>query len=137
MFGPEMPEPVIDVDTEGFWSACNEGRLVVQRCTKCGEFRFPPAPICWACHSFDFAWVESEGIGEVYTWTEVHRSVHPAVAGVVPYVVVVVRLSDCGGAMVTSNLVGIRGEDVKPGMKVRVIWETVRDGVTVPRFSSV
>ncbi|KAA0241015.1 MAG: OB-fold domain-containing protein [Dehalococcoidia bacterium] len=133
-FGPEMPLPAIGPDTRDFWEACREHRLVVQRCTGCQSFRFAPAPVCFECHSWDYENVESNGVGEVYTWTITHRAIHPAVAQAVPYNTVVVRLLDCGGAMITSNLVGVANEEIRPGMLVRVEWDEIDSDITLPRF---
>ncbi len=134
LFGPTMPVPAPGPDTREFWEACRQHRLQVQRCAACGRFRFAPAPICHACHSREYEWVVSEGIGEVYTWTITHRPFHPAVADAVPYNTVVVRLHDCGGAMITSNLVGIPNDEIRPGMLVMVDWDDIDDEITLPRF---
>lgn len=134
LFGPTMPVPAIDPDTREFWEACRERRLVVQRCKDCGSFRFAPAPICYECHSWEYELVQSEGVGEVYTWTITHRPIHPAVANAVPYNTVVVRLLDCGGAMITSNLIGVANDAIHAGMRVRVEWDEINEEVTLPRF---
>jgi hypothetical protein len=106
----------------------------VQRCDDCGEFRFAPLPICHACRSSAFTWVESTGVGEVYTWTVVHHAVHPATQASVPYNVVVVRLLDCGGAKLVSNVVDIEPAELEAGMRVEVVWDVLDAGPTLPRF---
>lgn len=135
IFDPTMPKPVLDdPDTEAFWDACREHRLVVQRCSNCRTFRFAPVPLCFQCLSTEYEWVESKGTGEVYTWTVCHRSAHPATTNAVPYNVVVVRLDDCGGALITSNLVGAGPNDgIHAGMRVAVVWDDL-DDCTLPRF---
>ena len=85
---------MFDPDTAEFWTACRDHRLIVQQCASCDAFRFAPAPRCYRCRSGAHRWVESEGVGEVYTWTVVHRAANPALEPVVPYNVVVVRLDD-------------------------------------------
>ena len=134
LFGPDMPVPHVEVDTREFWEACRDHRLVVQRCTGCGSYRFAPTPACYQCQSFDYEWVESAGAGRVYSWTVVHQAVHPAVEAAVPYNVVVVELDDCGGAKLVSNLLGVAPDDLRAGMPVRVEWDDVADDVTLPRF---
>ena len=137
LFGPSMPTPLIDSDTRDFWEACKNHRLIVQQCIECGSYRFAPAPLCYSCRSLGFRWVESDGLGEVYTWTVVHRSVHPATEEAVPYNTVVVRLFDCGGAMITSNLLNVENDKIEAGMVVRVTWDDVSDECALARFEPV
>ena len=129
-----MPTPTFDEDTREFWAACLDHRLVVQQCAQCGAYRFAPAPICHACRSFEYRWVESEGIGEVYTWTVTYRAVHPATEHEIPYNTVVVKLLDCGGALITSNLGGVANDDIRAGMRVRVAWDDISPDLALPRF---
>jgi uncharacterized protein len=137
MFGSSMPLPVSDPETQEFWAACAEHRLVVQQCTQCEAYRFAPAPICYHCQSFDVRSVESAGIGELYTWTVVYRALHPATESAVPYNTAVVRLLDCGGAMITTNIVEVDNDELVAGMRVHVKWDDVADGVALPRFAPV
>lgn len=137
LFGPSMVTPLADGDTQEFWDACKEHRFVVQQCSDCGHYRFAPMALCHNCRSFRFRWVQSQGVGEIYTWTIVHRSVHPATEAAVPYNIVVVRLDDCGGAMVTSNLLDVQHDDIRPGMRVAVVWDAVSPDCTLPRFRAI
>jgi hypothetical protein len=134
-----MPTPILDEDTREFWEACGNHRLVVQQCADCDTYRFAPAPICYACHSFGYRWVESDGIGEIYTWTVTYtyRPLHPATQGVMPYNTIVVKLLDCGGAMITSNLVDGGNADIRAGMKVEVVWDDISAGLALPRFRPI
>jgi uncharacterized OB-fold protein len=129
-----MPTPIVDEDTREFWDASRAHRLIVQQCSQCDSYRFAPAPICFSCHSRDFRWVESEGIGEVYTWTVTYRPVHSATEEAAPYNSVVVKLADCGGAMLVSNLIGVDNDDIHAGMKVAVEWDDITPEISVPRF---
>ncbi len=134
LFKENMPVPEITPDTREFWEACREHRLVVQRCAECQAFRFAPSPICHHCHSPRYDNVESRGVGEIYTWTVTHRAVHPAVVDRLPFNVVVVRLADCGGTFITSNLVEAPVEALRPGLAVEVVWERINAEITLPRF---
>ncbi len=134
VFGAEMPRPVADALTAPFWAACREHRLVIQRCSACGTFRHLPHPLCGRCQSPDHEWVPSAGRGSVFTYTIVGHSVHPATTDAVPYVVAVVALDDCGGVLVTSNVVGCDPHDVHVGMPVEVVWEDLDEELTLYRF---
>jgi uncharacterized OB-fold protein len=137
LFGPSMPLPCLDEDTRLFWEACREHRLTVQQCVRCEAFRFAPAPICYGCQSFETRLVESEGIGELYTWTVTHRAVHPATSEMVPYNTAVVKLRDCGGALITTNIVGIDNGALVAGMIVELEWDDVTPDISLPRFRPV
>ena len=132
-----MPIPALEPDTKEFWENCKQHKLTVQRCELCGSYRFAPTPVCYECQSDKYEWIESQGTGEVYAWTITHTVFHPAVADAVPYNATVVRLLDCGGAKVMSNIVGIANDDIKAGMKVQVEWDDVTADITVPRFRPI
>jgi uncharacterized OB-fold protein len=133
-FPSEMPRPQIEPLTEPFWAAAREGRLVIQRCTDCGAFRHLPHAMCGSCQSTAHEWVASAGRGVVYTYTIATHPVHPATKAVVPYNVVVVKLDDCGGVLVPSNIVDCPPEDVHVGMAVEIVFERVDDEIAMPRF---
>jgi uncharacterized protein len=130
-----MPSPVRTPDTDGFWSGCGEHRLLVQRCASCGNYRHPPSPVCFECRSLECIWVESAGAGEVYTWTVTHHMFGPLSPASLPYNAAVVRLFDCGGALVTTNLVGVDTDAITAGMTVRVQWCDLDDGSALPLFT--
>ena len=134
LFGPSMPIPALDPDTRAFWENCKQRKLMVQRCSLCGSYRFAPTPMCYECRSTDYEWVESRGEGEVYSWTITHAPFHPAVVQAVPYNSTVVRLFDCGGAKILTNLVGVENDAIHAGMKVTVEWDDITPEITLPRF---
>jgi uncharacterized protein len=138
MFGISMPQPrTDDPDTSEFWDACRQHRLVIQQCTRCDSFRYAPVPMCYSCQSLEYRWVQSRGIGEIYTWTVTHKVMHPAARASVPYNTIVVRLQDCGGALITSNLLGADNDSIYPGMPVIVSWDDVSENCSLPRFRSL
>ena len=136
-FGEGMPVPAMEIDTEPYWEGCKRHKLMIQRCKRCGTYRHSPAPVCHECHSFDHEFVESAGIGEVYTYTIIHMPLHPATKDQVPYNAVVVQLLDCGGAKIMSNLVEARNEDIRIGSRVQVVWDDVSSDISLPRFRLV
>ena len=131
-FPDDMPQPMADTTTLGWWEAAAQHRLVVQRCTSCAETRLPPAPICPSCRSDQADWKEVSGKGEVYTYTIVHRPMASDQA--IPWVIAVVALEDSGGKRMISNLVDVDPERVEVGMPVEVVWENMSEDLAVPRF---
>ena len=116
----ELPRPVPrgDRDTTPFWDAQAEHRLSFQKCSKCSQIRYPIGPMCPACHSLDFEWVESTGKGTIYSYTVVHHQTHPAFK--VPYTVALVEMEE--GPRVVAELRGDGAASPEIGKAVRVEW---------------
>jgi uncharacterized OB-fold protein len=130
-----MPVPEPDAVTAPFWEGCAARELRIQRCTSCGTHRHVPTPICSRCQSFDYTWDVSNGDGRVFSFIVVHHSVHPATNSSVPYNVAVIELDDCGGVLVTSNVIECENADVHVGMPVRITWEQVDSELSLYRFT--
>ncbi len=133
-FPDEMPPPAVNAETAGWWEACAQHRLVVQRCTQCGTTRHPPGPVCPRCRSTDAEWADLPGTGSVYTYTIVRQAFLPALADTIPYVVAAVEPDGAGGARLVSNVVDIDPEEVDIGMPVEVVWEDMGPELSLPRF---
>lgn len=127
------PIPVITPELQPFFAAAKRHELVVQRCTRCGTYRFPAREICSSCLSNDAGWVTVSGTGEVFSFNIMHQVYHPGFATEVPYAVVIIKLTE--GAKMTSNLVGVAPHDIKIGMPVKVVFEDISDEVTLPKFA--
>lgn len=123
-----------DAWTEPFWRATAQHRLVLPRCTRCGAFRFPPAPFCWRCRSQDVDWVEHDGRGEIYSFTVIRHAVIPPVADVLPLVAAVVELPATGGCRMVGNVVDADPAEVRIGAAVVIDWYDVHESVTIPVF---
>jgi uncharacterized OB-fold protein len=117
----EKPRPDPSPDTEAFWERCNDGELVVQECTDCGERRLYPNDACPACWSDASTDVVCEGTGTVATYTVSHRPNGEAFADDVPYVLALIELDE--GVTVMSNLLDVDPEAVSVGMDVELAWE--------------
>lgn len=118
--------------SEPFWRNIQAGRLTLQRCAHCKQYRHPPTPICANCLSFDDEWVEASGRGMIYTFTVVHHSVHPALDAKVPYVVALVELEE--GVRIVSNLALDEGVEPRIGMKVQCRIEPLAPDFRIPVF---
>jgi uncharacterized OB-fold protein len=125
------PAPGADPETEPFWNAVNEGRLLVQRCQLCGIHQLYPRWRCLRCRG-QVEWVEAGGGGTVYSFTVIRQNFSRSFRHLIPYVVALVDLDE--GPRVMSNLVGCDPADVRIGMPVRVRFESVSDEASVPLF---
>lgn len=133
---PQMPKtatwhlPVPDQETQPFWDAAREHRLLIKQCNACGKAFFYPRTYCPHCWSADTTWIESEGSGVVYTFTVVHQNDLPPFRDRLPYVTAIVQLDE--DVRMTTNIEGCAPEDVRCGMQVVVAWrEEQRDDETV------
>jgi uncharacterized OB-fold protein len=132
------PESVIELTpnewTLPYWEAAAEHRLVIPRCTGCGTYRMPPSPFCHVCRMQDIEWVEQPGHGEVYSFTVIRHGVIPDVKEALPFVAAVVELPETGGVRLVANIVECEPEAVHIGMAVDLVWNDVREGVSIPCF---
>jgi uncharacterized OB-fold protein len=101
-----------------FWKGLEEGKVHATKCRKCGKLHFPPVADCGVCGSSEVDWVELDGEGELVTFTQVFAK--PAsFLEEFPYIVAIARLKE--GIKVLAWLTGIKREDVKVGMRVKVV----------------
>ena len=129
---PLRPVPDPDDASAPFWEACARHELLLQTCGSCGVVRFPPRPMCPACNSFEVAWKPASGRGRIWSWVIAHPPVLPAFADKAPYNIAVVELDE--GVRMVGNLLGVPNGEITEGMTVKVTWEDVEDGVTLPQW---
>ena len=117
-------------ESEYFFEAAREGKFVIQKCTKCGEYQFYPRKLCIHCGSPDVEWAQASGRGVVHTFTVIHRGM-PGWREEGPYVAAIVQLEE--GPRMTTNIVECAPSDVKIDTPVEVTF--VDEGQYVmPRF---
>ena len=133
-FPDEMPVPAVNAETNGWWEAAADHRLVVQRCRACGTTRHPPGPVCPHCRSTAAEWLDLPGTGTVFTFTVVRQAFIASLADHIPYVVIAVDLQGGHGTRLVSNLIDIDPSDVSIGMAVDVVWEDMGPQLALPRF---
>lgn len=133
---PQMPRaatwhlPVPDVETQAYWDAAAEGRLLIKHCNACDRPFFYPRAHCPRCWSMDTEWREASGLGSVYTFTVIHQNDIPPFRDRVPYVTAIVELAE--GVRMTSTIEGVAPGEVRCGMAVRVAFRVEqRDGEPV------
>lgn len=118
---PLRPMPAPDPESAPFWEGLRERRLLLQKCGKCGRFRFPPGEICPHCHSREASWVPASGRGALFSWIVVRHPIPREVfAGETPYIVALIDLEE--GVRIASNLVGVEPEAVHDRMPVSVVF---------------
>ncbi len=138
---PTRPRPDPMTTAGPFFEGLKEGKLLVQRCSSCGQYTFYAHFVCPHCLEDSLEWVEAKGTGTVYTYTVVWQHNNPFFANKVPYVYAVVELDE--GPRLVSNIEGVDAEewadDVSPkcGTRVRYEVEKIDDEMSIPLFRPI
>lgn len=125
------PVPVPTNITRPFWDAAKQGKLVLQRCRRCGTWQYWPRPVCMRCISRDLEWKEAAGRGVVYSFT-ITRLPAEGFEGLEPYVLASVDLPE--GTRMMARLLNCPIDRVRIGLPVRVVWEKLSDEISLPQF---
>jgi uncharacterized OB-fold protein len=126
----DLPTP--DGDSQTFWDAAREGRLLIKRCRACGRPHYYPRPFCPHCWSDEVEWEQASGRGTLYTYSVVYQNDLPPFSERVPYVAAIVDLEEGPRAM--SNVVDCPLDELEVGMALEVVFEAISEEVTIPVF---
>ena len=129
---PPVPVPTPDEASAPYFAGAAAGRLMLMRCRACGAFRFPSRDRCDECWATDTEWVPASGRATLHSWVIFHQVYHPAFNERVPYNVALVQLEE--GPRITSNVVGGEPGELRAGMPLVVTFETVAEGIALPKF---
>jgi len=114
---PMFVPPTPNLDTQWWWDALADDRLMLPECSSCRGRFFPPQPFCPRCGSRDWDAVEPDGRGRVYSWVVANRAFSPEFATEVPYGIVAVDMID-GGRLIGRYLGP--PDDLEADLEVRV-----------------
>ncbi len=122
------PQP--NPETEKFWEAARDGRLLIKSCHDCGKVHYYPRAICPRCFSDKTEWVEAKGTGEIYTFSVMKRAK-------IPFAIAYVTLDE--GVRMMTNIVDTDLDAIAIGQKVQVVFKPTEDedGPPVPMFTPV
>ncbi len=132
VYAGNLPRPT--PETQPFWDACKDGKLMLPWCKACGRPHFYPRAICPLCLSGDLEWRAASGRATLHTFVINHRAAKGYDA---PYVIAVVDLEE--GPRMMSNIVidNPTPEALAIDMPLEVTFEAVTEAVTLPRFRPV
>ena len=119
-----------DRETQGFFEAAAEDRLVYKACNDCNHALHPPSAHCPYCGGWNTAWRDASGRGKLHTWTTVTHQIHPGFPA--PYTVVVVELDDAPEVRLMGRLDG--EPELTAGMPMQVWFEHTPEGPTLPQW---
>jgi uncharacterized OB-fold protein len=129
---PRFDLPVIEEETRPFWEAAANGRLMIARCGSCGYYHYYPRPFCPECWSENIALVEASGEATLYTFSIVRVNDLPPFNERVPYAVAMVDLVE--GPRMSTNVIDCDHDALRIGMPLKVVFQEIAPGVSIPRF---
>ena len=130
---PSRP-PEITGETEPFWRATAEGRLLLLRCDTCRTVVWYPRSFCPDCGGRELTWEDAAGTGTVYSFTVTRRGQGPW-RDVGLYVMAYVELDE--GPRMLTNIVECPVDAVRVGQRVTVVFSDTGEGAALPRFRPV
>jgi uncharacterized OB-fold protein len=117
--------PTIYPETQNYWDAASEGKLLVKRCLDCGEHHHFPRESCPFCFGERTEWRNASGQGTIYSYSVMRRAA-------VPYVIAYVTLAE--GATMMSNIVDCDPDKLRIGQTVEVTFRPSEGGPALPMF---
>jgi uncharacterized protein len=145
--GMNLNIPEHDTEFRPYFEAAGSGRLMLPKCSACGLLRYPPGIACPWCNSLESDWVETSGLGRIYSYEIVTQAIQPGFAEWVPYPVVLVELDEQRGVptpdealrlianLVTAGLQPESEDNVAIGRRVRAVFQPLGDGLALPQFA--
>jgi uncharacterized protein len=119
-------------ELDDFLEGCAAGELRIPRCQRCGRFSWPPRPRCRHCQNATFESVHVSPVGQVFSWTVIHRTRDPEFSARTPYAVVIVALTQDPGTRMVGRFAA-EPERLSMGMPLRALF----DGYTPPAWGMV
>ena len=115
------PTPSVTPETEQYWQAATEGRLLLRKCVDCGEAHYYPRSLCPFCMG-QTDWIVAAGTGSIYSFSVMTKVEQP-------YAVAYVKLDE--GPVMMTNIIGTPVGDIEIGARVTLEFiET--EGVNPP-----
>ena len=119
------PQP--NLETQPFWDAAADGKLLIKKCNACGEVHFYPRAMCPFCFSDKTVWQEASGDGVIYTYSVMRRGAP------VPYAIAYVTLAE--GPTMMTNIVDCDLDQIRVGQAVKLVFKPSEGGPPVPMFT--
>lgn len=130
--GPHRP--TVDTDSESWWQAIQDHRLVINACGACGRNSLYVRPFCPHCWSEDVTLSPASGRARLYTWSVIHQNAAPFDVRT-PYVVAMVDLAE--GPRLMTEIADCPIEDLRPDLELAIAFRDDDAGFTVPVFRPV
>jgi len=122
----KIPAPPPNPETKAFWEAASQGKLLIKRCTSCGQAHYYPRALCPFCGSDATEWQPASGGATLYSYSVMRRTD-------VPYAIAYVTLDE--GVTMMTNLVDCDFDSLRIGQRVTLIFKPTDGGPPVPAFT--
>jgi len=131
------PLPEITDLTRPFWTAAKNGKLVLQKCSRCETVNFPPKPWCIECGSRDLDWTEAKPTGTIYSHTLSYSVAmnYPDWKSELPIIMCIIELDD--GPRMYGQVTDCSPEKIEIGMRVEAYFEDISEDAGIPKFRLV
>ncbi len=123
--------PTIDADSEAWWDAVQNRRLMVNACRACARNSLYSRPFCPHCWSEDVALVPASGRARLYTWSVVHENAAPFDSRT-PYVLAMVDLDE--GPRLMTVIEDCPDTALQADLELVLEFREEDDGFVVPIF---
>ena len=122
----KLPASVTSPETEEYWAAAKEGKLLVKKCKACGKTHHYPRSLCPYCFSDKTEWTTASGKGVLYSYSVMRRAP-------IPYALAYVTLAE--GTTMMTNMVDCDFDKLKCGQAVQVVFKPTEGGGALPCFT--
>ena len=108
-----------------FYENLEKGKIIGNKCPKCGDVLVPPRKICGKCNEtipLDQNWVDLPNTGTLMNYTITPYKVNDrSIRKVKPQLIGMVQIDGSNTALI-NRLLDIQADDVKIGMKIKIEW---------------
>ncbi|MGO1121088.1 Zn-ribbon domain-containing OB-fold protein [Rhodovibrionaceae bacterium A322] len=127
MSNPERTyaDPTITMESQAYWDATKEGKLLLKKCGDCNDTHFYPRAVCPHCLSNNTQWYQASGKGKIYSYSVMRRAE-------IPYVIAYVTLEE--GVTMLTNIVDCDFEGLSIDQAVEVTFRETEGGQALPMF---
>jgi uncharacterized protein len=122
----KIQAPVPNLETQAFWDACAQGKLMIGKCNACGKPHYYPRALCPFCFSDQTELQPASGNGVIYTYSVMRRAP-------IPYAIGYVTLAE--GPTIMTNIVDCDLDRIRIGQPVRLVFKPSDGGPPVPMFT--
>jgi uncharacterized OB-fold protein len=126
------PLPVATEWSQPFWEGARQHKLLLKKCSKCGNIDHPPYLFCTDCMAEEHEWIAASGRGTLYSYAINTFGVPFPFWDDMPYVLAIIDLDE--GPRVISNIVECDLERLENQMKLEVVFDDVSPEVTLPKW---
>lgn len=115
----KIPAPEPNPETEAFWAACNDGKLMIGKCNDTGKTYWYPRTLSPFTLSDNTTSVQASGNGKIYSYSVMRRSPEP-------YCIAYVTLDE--GTTMMTNIVDCDFDSLKVGQSVKLVFKDTEGG---------